>query len=229
MEKAKKNAGRKWSLFLLSAIQELFSYEIRQLQKYSQTLEELLQAEAGRLERRVDGKAAGLSKEEKEELYDFFSEQHLELSETYPSILRESLFISSYSVIESLAFKVCGHVKELKGFELNVKDLRGDGLQQCYIYLTRAASLNSLKDNKHYGQLQFLNTIRNALVHNQGRLKEPEKMKSQLKQWPTIKVDQRGQIKLTKDFNDVTLNCISNFGNDLVQVLSAIAKSEVSA
>ena len=219
MEKAKTKRGKKFFLILLSSMEHLFSYETRQLREYSVTLEGLLQHEVDKLKRRTDSEAASMSQSEKEELYEFFYDQHLELSETYPSILRESLFISSYSIIESFSFKVCAYIKDLKEIELNVKDLRGDDLQQCYTYLTKVAQLTSLKNNKEYGQLQFLNSIRNALVHNQGTLKEPEGLKTQLKQWPAISLDEFGGVKLSREFNDQVLQCIGRFGEQLVQAL----------
>lgn len=214
-----KEGSKKWSLIVLSSQEQLYLYEVNQLQQYSETLERLLKGAVQDLQIEIEKQAQLLSKEDKAELDEWYFEQHTELSETYPSILRESLFVSSYSLVESLAFKICAHAKELNAIRLNVKDLRGNGLEQCYAYLTKVVGLKQLQDNPHYAQLAFLTHIRNALVHNQGTLREADKLESQLKQWDSVSLNQFGGVRLSKNFNEKMLSHVRDLGLDIFAAL----------
>lgn len=214
-----KKENKKWSLMLLSAKEELYLYEVNQLQEYSETLERLLKGAVQDLQKRIEKQAQPLSKDDREELHEWYFEQHIELSETYPSILRESLFVSSYSLVESLAFKICADAKEVNDIKLGVKDLKGDGLKQCYTYLTSVVGLDQLENNPHYAQLSFLNHIRNALVHNQGILRDVKKFDTQLKQWDSVSVNDSGGVRLSKDFNKTMLSHSKGFGIDVFVAL----------
>lgn len=204
---------------LLSAKEYLYLYEVNQLQEYSRTLERLLKGAVQDLQIRNDVRAQPLSEDDKAQLNEWYFEQHTELSETYPSILRESLFVSSYSLIESLAFKICDHAKEMNNIRLSVKDLNGNGLKQCHTYLTKVVGLDQLQNNLHYSQLSFLSHIRNALVHNQGTLRDADKFEAQLKQWDSVSLNQSGGILLSKDFNEKMLSHIRGFGLDIFVAL----------
>lgn len=87
-----------------------------------------------------------------------------------PSIAN-AIFIAMYGDFEGYVNQICNSYKEEKGFILEAKDLRGEGIQRAVNYLEKIVGLNNIKNSTEWNEIMRWNSIRNILVHNNGVIK----------------------------------------------------------
>lgn len=104
------------------------------------------------------------SEDEKEHWYQSYGwDLSLQQSE-YPSILRESLFISLYNLLEFHLNHLCEMLEPVADHNFTYKDVAGQGYQRAitFLQLTLAFEKNDLPENQF---LSEANRIRNRIVH----------------------------------------------------------------
>src|SRR4051794_12094849 len=67
-----------------------FARKLRRLHSFAELVENTLIAKVAELDAEVSAKAAKLSDEEKRDLYEFYAEDYIELSDELPTVLRYS-------------------------------------------------------------------------------------------------------------------------------------------
>jgi hypothetical protein len=155
--------------------------------------------------------------EEKEELEVLFERQKKEASETYPQLLRASLFATGYGVLEHFLVSICKQCQpHLRGPHL--KDLRGEGIIRAQLYLAKVAQV-VWPATQEWNALTDYGLLRNALVHAQGDLSLSEKatrLEDFSKSAGTFDVlaDRTGVI-LNPQFNPTFVDTVDEFGSQL--------------
>jgi len=95
-----------------------------------------------------------------------------ELFERYfPNLQRRSALLTLWGFVEHELDKLCLLYQREKAFSLTFSDLSGTGIDRSTNYLEKVAELKGLKASQEYDQLDALREIRNAVTHNDGRLK----------------------------------------------------------
>lgn len=61
-----------------------------------------------------------------------------------------------------------------KSFKLSLSDLRGKGVDRATRYLEKVAGINTSKTSKEWNHIKKIQTIRNVIVHQDGRLNDHE-------------------------------------------------------
>jgi len=214
-----------WSQAWLDSITWLFEYEINKFKKYSVTVEDLLAQKLKGFTDQVDKQAAKLSKEERDEFYEYMSDEHSHLSETFPNTLRESLFLATYSYMENTVRRFCSFVQEHYGYKISVKDLSGHGIQVCFKYLEKVAEAPFDPGSTTWDQVKFLNDLRNIIVHSNGEVNPHDKslnaLRAKINRWPSVQLGPTGRIELNGGFNDHALAIFEKF---FFEIKDAITK-----
>jgi len=93
------------------------------------------------------------------------------LEDFFPTILRQSFFVATYSLAEGKLDEMCRSVQKSKSLQRSLSDMSGKGIQRARKYLKKEAGItfpDSLKPI--WEELNNYRKLRNCFVHNQGYL-----------------------------------------------------------
>jgi len=93
-------------------------------------------------------------------------DERRELRDYFPNLLRSSLFVTIYSVVENELNTLCKQLAKKDG--LKVEDLRGNGIQRANTFLVRVCRVDFPEDSQEWQLLRDYNQIRNLIVHGNG-------------------------------------------------------------
>lgn len=94
-----------------------------------------------------------------------------EFNEDYGPFFRQSFLIAFHSLVERSLEKVCDEIRKARGLEFKATDFRGGTLEQAKVFLTKVAKIPFQK-LKNWQDLTDLTTIRNCLVHAEGKISQ---------------------------------------------------------
>ena len=91
--------------------------------------------------------------------------------EYFPDLQRRSALITIFSFFEHQLDDLCKRYAEERKFILETSDLKGDGISRLSIYLKKMADLPIDRTTTTWKEITKIQGVRNALVHNDGKLK----------------------------------------------------------
>lgn len=115
------------------------------------------------------------------------------LSEHYPSMIRQAMFVSAYGRLEHLLNELCLRLQEERKLPITLKDLKGAGLQRAQQYLKKVCGLAFPDDGATWATITALAELRNVIAHREGDLKKSDK-----KAWRYVE-DHGDLVKLDPD------------------------------
>lgn len=153
--------------------------------------------------------------------FEFYEMDIIESGE-FETIFYSSSLIFLYAMFEHDLNELCNKIKKIEGFSLSVYDLNGKGIKRARNYLTKVASIDfesSLDNEWHI--LNNFGKIRNALVHNEGRIKKDElnSINQLVKKVNGVDIDQN---KVLISSNDLLLELIDKIKRFLNEITSQI-------
>ncbi len=92
--------------------------------------------------------------------------------EHFPSLQRRSALLTICSYFEHELDELCLLYQSEKNFRLNLSDLNGKGVNRSTSYLEKVAGLNVYKTSQEWAHIKNIQTIRNVIVHRDGRLRD---------------------------------------------------------
>ena len=107
---------------------------LHNLSGYAVTLEDSLTDKLKEFTSWAEKRASGLTKEQQDELYDFYSDDHWRLSEIFPNTLRASLFVTCYALLEHELVGLCKYLHKQHNYSIELIDLRGEGIFRAQAY-----------------------------------------------------------------------------------------------
>ncbi len=126
----------------------------------------------------------------------------------YPTTLRESLLVASFSQFESTMNVLCAKIGMAHKCTVALSDLKGSGVNRVRTFLRKVIRL-SLPDHV-WAPVIFLNTLRNLVVHNNSQVDskngEHRKLRKTAEQWPTLEVPEDGRISFRTGFNEKAID-----------------------
>lgn len=162
-----------------------------------------------------------LPPEERDEFGEFYSDTYWDYAETFPTILRNSFLVSTYSLLEQKMAFICEQLQKDKSLTVSWKDLKGDTLEQFKKYCN-LASLPLSFNNQAWQEINNYSLVRNCIVHNNGLIegfREERKLHAYAKAKNIISKELiRKQIILTEQFCEEVIKTIKAF---LIKVLEA--------
>ena len=193
--------------------------EIEQLGSYANAVEQMLVEQMQKINAEFQEHTAGKSDEEREALLDWYGGEVVSLTDEYPKILRYSLFVHSYRLLERVLVEIASHYRQTRHLELSLSDLKGNGIERARTYLKKVA-LVQFPDTKSWQDITTLQLIRNLIVHNEGELgkdhgKERQKIEGRAKKWKGDVAIAGGNIELSQKFIFCVLDTFTAFFNEL--------------
>jgi len=164
--------------FSLSSVRDVFlvlvQMDLRHLREYAELGEQHLLDEKDDFQKEVDDAASSISEEDKQDYYDFRSDDYWKLADVFPNILRTSLFVTTYSLFEHRLNRLCQDYQRERGLPLSVTDLTGSGIARAQAYIKKVLSIKFPDNLAEWKSMLLFNKMRNAFVHNEGILKSEE-------------------------------------------------------
>jgi len=142
---------------------------LRELEEHTGKLDRRVHLEIGKLRIRIP--AFGLSANDKELLSRLKAGVEEQLADTGIVLL--------VSVLEYSLRDFCNAVKNWKNLKLSWSELRGEPLERFKTYFQKVADIPMEISPAEWEEFQGLSTLRNAIVHNLGELREEDKAKVQ--------------------------------------------------
>lgn len=214
--------------------------EINSIREYLESAERFLESEIKKIEEEFLKEKKIAPKEKHWEINEYYSDVYYELTEVFPRILRNSLFVLSYSMIENFLNNFCDSAKRHYGLKLTLSDLKGRGVERARAYLKKVAEID-FSDGKEWVEIKHYNQVRNFIVHNNGELddsgdaKEVEKYIKAKSDLLDLKKDIIGKkvvkktIVIKRDFCKEVLKTARDFLFQFDDAISAWAKRKKNA
>lgn len=200
---------------VLSSLSGSIHHHIDDIREVVNLTEQYLKKETARLEKRVSKELEGLpSEDEKEFTIGWYADDFVRLDRVYPIIQRRALFITLMCMTEAdllLACQMCRRAYEIpKEFKKKGKDRL---IVQALSYLQEHLTIRDRQLKPHWEFLQDLWTIRNALVHNDGKPKPSElnKVSRFCAPIPTLELDHHNRIILKEGSVQMALHGVELF------------------
>ncbi|MFS0763879.1 hypothetical protein [Peribacillus phoenicis] len=158
----------KWvSFFHLTSISKFNDLLI-----YSERIEDFLQTNIKLIETSLDKEiiAMNLTEEEGSEYFENrYEEDYFNYKNSFPTILRRSLFLHVYSIFEQELIKLCQDIERKKPDSIKLDDLKHSGIIKAQIYLKRVAGISFPDNSNEWIKIKDYNQIRNHFAHD-GRM-----------------------------------------------------------
>lgn len=181
---------------------------IQEIRDYSDAIESLITNEAARIGRELEEYASHLREEEKEEFYEHNAEYYQNLAIHFPNQFRLGLVSSSYSVLEDRIVRIADTLGTSMQSKVKINDFKGDAYSRAKVFLDKVVQL-PIEPSAWEGVAHY-NLIRNAIVHNSGRLnKDHNKFRAVsgfIHKHRNIEADDSGGIIVNSGFVAAYLN-----------------------
>lgn len=199
-------------------------------------VEDFLTKAASDFGKQVELQAAALPAEDRDEFYEFHSDQHWQLSTSFPETLRSSLFKTAYALLEDTLNDVCRWVQSRRSYAVSVLDMNGKGIKRAKLYLEKDAQVSFPARSQLWNQMVTLGKIRNIFAHAGGIVPSGDTgspVRAFAKAHPDLlNIDGHDNLTLSGEFVPFALNAITAFLEELYAGLEdpgpASAPSSVS-
>ncbi len=200
----KKNSMRNAVRF--DAHRSVTRHQLSDLRDYAQTIEELIETERDRLSR---NEPEDLTEDNFEDVMISQAEDYLLLRDSFPIILRNSLFITIYTVLEDELMKTCNRLRESFNVDLKPSDLKGKGINRSRKYLKKVVVINFPDNTNEWKEIRKFNLLRNTIAHSNGNIiageTDQEKLNNKelcayIEKSSIIDISSNFHIQLSKDF-----------------------------
>jgi hypothetical protein len=179
--KREKGKGKTPRSFYISVAPHVLMSAIFKLDEMEQfrffTLSAIKEEKEHILER-FDKHTKLMGKKEREQYYEYNSEDYSRVDEFFSKLSLSSFLIILYSLIEDTLNSLCDAVlndysrqAEIEGrktFKIRYKDMNGEGIRASKLYLEKVFGVDLKPDGKNWAEIDALRKIRNAMVHDGG-------------------------------------------------------------
>jgi len=164
---------------------------------------------------KVEQKAKSMPVDERDEWYEWNSEHHWILTEVFPGIYKNSLFITIHAYLESTLAQLCKILEEDNAKLKKLKDLTGNGIELYQEYIKIVQEIDFPDQSREWNQISIYRKVRNFLVHQDGRLDDSKNAKN-IRQFANRKpefltIDKNNQIVLSTACHLDFINTIRKF------------------
>ncbi|MDP1383372.1 hypothetical protein Q8G31_27025 [Priestia megaterium] len=182
--------------FLKNVRLSLISIEIDSFRDYAKYIESSFRKELDFFEDEAKRVPEGLE----DEFWDSYMDEARQYSKEFPRIMRNSLFVSIYTFLESKIADLC--VSDEKTL-LTLSDIRGQGIEQASTYLKKVLFIDFPYDTEEWKYIKKAQLLRNCIVHTNGQLskvRKPESVEKAIEELDFVNKDDNGYISLESEF-----------------------------
>jgi hypothetical protein len=194
-----------------------------ELKRYLDITEQYLQKAKEDFKAWADEEVKKLPLQQREEFYDFYSDDYWRHEERFPRILRNSFLVSALSLLEYEIHVICTRLKKERPITISLSDLKGDTLEKTKLFF-QTAGLNLKYDGQIWQEINKYYLVRNCIVHNSGLIKgfkDERKLRAYITQKGTISHDTiEEEIALTGQFCEEVIDTMQGFTEELYKTLT---------
>jgi hypothetical protein len=201
----------------------IFTVELDALHGFATLTEEFLQTQAERFSVDLSGPKDLPPGDGEFEAYAGWYQKQEDLQVTFPSILRFSLLVSAYGMLENLMTKICQGIGELKGHSVTLEDLHGQGIERAKLYLNKVAQVNFPGNSQEWSRIRSLGKLRNKVVHAGRTIGSEVKLRTEFTQVPGVSIDTEGSINLDSAFIPSVVDSLRAFAVRLEHSLEPLS------
>jgi hypothetical protein len=188
---------------------------------YNDFMKSAIKREQGLTSRRLKRGAKGLGKEERAQYYEFYAEDYQKIGDVFEKLALDSFVVTLYARIETGMGTLCDALRQdrqnLKGERINLRytDLMGRGyLDQMRLYMKKVLEVDlDLGKNVQWPEIVGLQTLRNAIVHEEGWLRTKDGVLKKHINQGSIELNRRkdegaeisGQVRVKSSYVDYIL------------------------
>jgi len=191
------------------------------LRKYNDIVESHLESSLVGFECWADEQASEMGEEVREEFYEFHSDEYWRLTDVFPTILRSSLFVACYSLLEHELIGLCRYLYRQNGYA-RPPDFRRAYIFEASTYLTDEAGMEFPDVSESWQIIKcYYNPIRNVIVHQRGRIDDRRlrTLKPFIDADPSVSLDSLGRLQLDRAFCSEVLSTLRRFFRQLFEAV----------
>ncbi|WP_257140501.1 hypothetical protein [Bacillus wiedmannii] len=201
--------------------------QLSSIRKFTSEMEKNNTLKVEELLKAIDEGPEEITLDQQEEYREAILDELHELEKTYPSLLRYSNVVLTYSIVEQYLVRIVKpHMMEKLGyedlFELNpefeneLRKLRYKGslLKRIGRYITKDMGIPFPFNSKEWDFIEDLNIIRNNIVHCNGRVyddRDYKKLEKVIKSYSSINISNSCEIVIKQEFIIHMLNQVDVF------------------
>jgi len=142
-----------------------------------------------------------------------------------PILIRHSLFMSTYSLLETFLNDLCLTIKKERNILIDLNDLNGAGIFRAQTYLTKILHVEFPSSHRNWQRICNYNKLRNCLTHTDGQLsKESNKQLLKfIKAHKCLEVNVILKVQLQDGFVQEVCDTMAQFVKELIpKVVEAV-------
>ena len=227
-EKAAKKEKLRGRISVTPMVRSFIMDGFDEIQDFNEFMKSAIKREQDLTSRRIEEGAKGLDAEEQEQYYEFFSEDYQTIGDVFEKLALNSFVVMLYARVETGMANLCDALRQdrqkQKCEKINIRysDLRGKGyLDQAKLYMEKVLGVDlDLGKNAQWPEILGLQTLRNAIVHEEGWLSTKDgALKKHIKRG-FIELSQRkdekngevsGRVRVKSEYFDYILPQIQKF------------------
>lgn len=185
--------------------------KLEMFEEYAQYIESNLEKELDSFREYMDG----LSDDDKEEFIDCHYDEIAQYRDDFPTILRNSLFISVYSFLEDKIIDLCDQPDKTS---IKLDDLQGNGIKRASLFIKKVKKEDFPDNTDEWRFINNANQVRNCIVHCGGDVEKANntnKVKNAVAQLENVSIDKHNKLILNDKFCFEFINISKKFLKDL--------------
>lgn len=189
----------------------LVSGQLKKFEEYAEYIESTLRRELNKYEKTINE----LNNDQVDEFIDCYYDEIAQYQDDFPSIMRNSLFISIYSFLEEKVIDLCDQPDKTA---IKLKDLQGNGISRASVFIKKVKKDDFPEDTKEWHFIKNANQIRNCIVHCGGdidKAKNPKKITNAVNELENVSLSRHNRIILNEKFCFEFIHVVEKFLGDL--------------
>lgn len=156
----------------------------------------------------------GADAEIEDYLRDFYAEEFHRIDRIFLRTFRYSAVVGIYSLLETSMNSLCSILKQMKGINIEIEEIKGDGIERAKTYLIKTCGIKFPERSHAWPEIQKLNKIRNCIVHAGGdiwRTNSPNKLNNILKNTKGLAIENDRYLLVEKKYLEDAITWIEDF------------------
>jgi hypothetical protein len=199
--------------------------ELSDLAEFHDVMEEAIVKHMDELANSFRAQSAGMS----EAAFNESVEWGVTVERKFPQVLRSSLFVTCYTMLEVELEMLCQVLKSELRLRLVPSDLKGQGVKNSQAYIKKVAGLEFPDQSRAWVTIVSLADIRNVVVHMRGLLADNNASKSTrkfAKSHPNlVSVGDHGRLELSNEFCPFVIRTLSQLATDLLRAVGKLSQT----
>lgn len=202
------------------AFGDITEFKLDEMERYRDSVEDFLDSEADEIREKAQQAVDSAPDQTADEIADIHRYRIEQMEEVFPSLLRESVFVTLYALLESELNQLCYLFDKHANHAMELEDVSGSGIFRAKKYLIKVAGMDFPSRNPDWGDIRNYNRIRNCIMHSQGSIREASnKLNNYIYNHSELSTDDHGNIEMKKRFVSKAIGNIKELFKEISEEL----------